>query len=146
MAPTYLKRIVAHYVQEPDVPYFPALQSPADVVKHFRYLVTRDREEFLSLHLDKGNRPLCWDRVSVGTVSETLVSPREVIKTALISNATGLICLHNHPSGRVEPSAEDRWMTQRLIEAAALFGIQILDHIIVGSESTFYSFKENGLI
>lgn len=146
MTPTFLKRIVAQYVQEPGVPYFSAFRSPEDVVRHFKYLTTRDREEFVTLHLDLGNRPICWDQVAVGTVREALVSPAEILKTALISNAASLVCLHNHPSGRTEPSTEDRMVTERLVQAAALFGIKLLDHIILGADSTFYSFKEHGLI
>lgn len=146
MNPKYLKRIIASYVREKDVPYiFETVTDPASVIKQFKYLETRDREEFVALHLDKGNRPLCWDRISVGSISEAIVSPREVFKTALLSNATALIFLHNHPSGRVEPSPEDRKLTTKLIEAGQLLDMKVLDHLIVG-DNAFYSFREHGLL
>ncbi|GEM_PF-2773885 len=91
----YLKRIVASYVREKDVPYLGPTKDPAEVVRQFKYLETRDREEFVALHLDKGNRPICWDRVSVGTLSEALIHPREVFKTALLSSASAVILIHN---------------------------------------------------
>src|SRR3989338_3424866 len=131
----YLKLIVASYVREKDVPYFGPTKDPAEVVRQFKYLETRDREEFVVLHLDKGNRPICWDRVSVGTLSETLIHPREVFKTALLSNASAVILIHNHPSGRIEPSPEDRNITSKLIEAAKLLDIRVLDHLIIGGAS-----------
>ena len=143
----YLKRIIASYVREKDVPYvFERATDPEAVVKQFKYLETRDREEFVTLHLDKGNRPICWDKVSVGTLSETLVSPREIFKTALLSNASAVILIHNHPSGRIEPSPEDRNITTKLIEAGKLLDIRVLDHLILGGDSTYFSFKEHGLI
>ncbi len=143
----YLKRIVASYVREKEVPYIiESAIDPETVVKQFKYLETRDREEFVTLHLDKGNRPVCWDRVSVGTLSEALIHPREVFKTALLSSASAIILIHNHPSGRVQPSPEDRNITSRLLEAAKILDIKVLDHLIVGGDSSYFSFREHGLI
>jgi DNA repair protein RadC len=143
----YLKRIVASYVRDKEVAYSENLRNPEEVVRSFEYLRTRDREEFVSLHLDKGNRPLCWDRVSMGSLSEAIVHPREVFKTALLSNAAAVIFIHNHPSGRGEPSPEDRQLTKKLQDAAKLLEIQVLDHLIIYGESgQFYSFREQGLL
>lgn len=147
MKTKFLKRIIASYVREKDVPYSQSLSSPEDVAKSFGYLRTRDREEFVTLHLDKGNRPICWDRVSVGALSEAIVHPREVFKTALLSNAAALILIHNHPSGRIEPSREDRELTRKLQEVARLLQIQVLDHLILsGDTGSFFSFHENGIL
>ena len=146
MNPKFIKRIVAHYVRERGVPYFGPVRDPREAAERFRFLEIRDREEFISLHLDKGNRPICWDRVSMGTLSETCVHPREVFKTALLSNASAMIFMHNHPSGRVEPSPEDRNLTKKLLEAAAILEIKILDHLIIGEEGSYFSFQEHGLI
>ncbi len=145
MNPKFIKRIVAHYIREREVPYFGPIHDPGEVVKYFRFLEIRDREEFVSLHLDKGNRPICWDRISVGTLNETYIHPREVYKTALLSNASALIFMHNHPSGRTEPSSEDHAITKKLIEAAKILEIKILDHLIIG-EGSYFSFQEHGLI
>jgi len=143
----YLKRIIASYVRDKDVPYARSIKSPEEVARSFEYLRTRDREEFVTLHLDKSNHPLCWDRVSVGTLSEAIVHPREVFKTALLSNAAAVIFIHNHPSGRNQPSPEDRNITRKLQDAAKLLEIQVLDHLIIcGDEDKLYSFRENGLL
>ncbi len=147
MAQKYLKRIVASYVRDKEVPYSKSLTTPEEVARSFAYLATRDREEFVALHLDKGNRPLCWDRVSMGSLSETIVHPREVFKVALISSASAVIFIHNHPSGRGEPSPEDRCLTQKLQEAAKLLEIKVLDHLIIyGDEGQVFSFQEHGLL
>jgi len=145
MNPKFIKRIVAHYVREKDVPYFEMVREPSEAVERFKFLEISDREQFVTLHLDKGNRPICWDRVSVGTLDEVGVNPREVFKTALLSNASAMIFMHNHPSGRVEPSPEDRNITRKLLEVAQLLGIKILDHLIIG-EGAFFSFREHGLL
>lgn len=147
MTQKYLKRIIASYVRDKEVPYSKSLRDPEEVARAFEYLRTRDREEFVSLHLDKGNHPLCWDRISMGTLSEAIVHPREVFKTALLSNASSVIFIHNHPSGRGEPSPEDRNMTRKLQEAANLLEIKVLDHLIIfGDEGGFFSFREHGLL
>jgi len=146
MNPKYLKRIVASYVREKDVPYLESVKDPIEVVRQFKYLEARDREEFVALHVDKANRSLCWDRISVGSLSETIVHPREVFKTALLSSAAALIFIHNHPSGRIDPSPEDRSITAKLVEVGKLLDIKILDHLIIGEDLKFFSFRENGLL
>ena len=146
MNPKYLKRIVASYVKEKDVTYLESLKDPLEAVKQFKYLETRDREEFVALHVDKANRLICWDRISVGSLNETIVNPREVFKTALLSNAAAMIFIHNHPSGRVDPSPEDHSVTQKLVEVGKLLDIKILDHLIIGEDSKFFSFRESGLL
>lgn len=79
--------------------------------------------------------------VSVGTLNVCLVEMREVFKHAILNNAAGIVCFHNHPSGDAEPSREDRLMTEKLKAAGELLGIPMLDHIIV-TEEQYYSFKE----
>lgn len=142
----YFKRIVAQFVRDKEVPYLKAFRVPQDVVEQFHYLGTRDREEFVSVHLDRGNQLLCWDLVAIGGIDQAFISAREVIKTALLSNAASMIFLHNHPSGRTEPSREDREITHRLKDAALLFNIKILDHIVIGSDGAFFSFSEHGIL
>ncbi|MBU0760037.1 MAG: DNA repair protein RadC, partial [Candidatus Omnitrophica bacterium] len=79
-----------------------------------------------------------------GSLNASLVHPREVFKPAILQNATGLILVHNHPSGEEKPSSEDLEITARLVEAGKLIGIDVIDHIIVGNK--FYSFADNDLI
>jgi len=83
--------------------------------------------------------------VSLGSLNETIVHPREVFKAALLNNSCALILLHNHPSGDSSPSGNDKKTTERLVEAGKVLGIRVLDHVIVAKGSIF-SFKENGLI
>ncbi len=146
MTQKFLKRIVASYVTEPEIDYLNCFKSPDEIAMHFQHLASRDREEFWAIHLDRSNHLLCWDQVAIGTLSECAVSPREVLKTALLSNAAAVIFLHNHPSGNINPSREDTVLTQKLVKAAELFGIQVLDHIVLGFTGQFYSFREHGLL
>ncbi|MFH1510570.1 MAG: JAB domain-containing protein [Candidatus Woesearchaeota archaeon] len=103
-----------------------------------------DREIFLAVSLNTRNKVLGINTVSVGSLNASLVHPREVFKPAILQNATGLILVHNHPSGEEKPSREDLEITARLVEAGKLIGIDVIDHIIVGNK--FYSFADNDLI
>ena len=105
-------------------------------------LVDADRELFVVLALDARNRPIGTNIVSIGSLSASVVHPREVFKFAILANANALILAHNHPSGDPEPSQDDREITKRLQEAGTLMGIEILDHLILGE--SWLSFKERG--
>jgi len=104
-----------------------------------------DREMFIALLLDGKNQVLGFNVVSVGSLTATLVHPREVFKPAILANAAALILVHNHPSGDPEPSAEDRAITDRLRQAADLIGIKIPDHVVIG-DGSFRSFAEEHLL
>lgn len=78
-----------------------------------------------------------------GTLNYSMVHPREVFKEAYILGAVSIICIHNHPSGKVEPSKDDINLTKRLISVGDLMGIKVIDHLIIGSNS-YYSFLKNG--
>ena len=118
--------------------------APAQVYELFRDLSKEAKEHFLCLHLDGKNRIVCLDRVSVGSMNQSIVHPREVFKTAILSSAAAVLLVHNHPTGDTEPSQEDREVTRRLAEVGALIGIRVLDHVIVGEG--YYSFTEHGLL
>lgn len=102
-----------------------------------------DREQFHILMLDNRNRLIGLNLVSQGSLSTTVVCPREVFKAAIIVNTAAVILLHNHPSGCPEPSQEDLSLTRRLCEAGKILGIKVLDHVVIGQEA-FYSFADNG--
>ena len=106
-------------------------------------LADLSHEEFWFLHLNRGNRLMKMERLSIGGVSGTSVDVRLVIKSALEQRSSSLILAHNHPSGNLQASQSDRQMTQKIREAAALFDIQIADHLIVGQES-YFSFADAG--
>ena len=103
------------------------------------------KEVFICLHLDGKNRIKCIDLVSIGSLNQSIVHPREVFKTACLSNAAAIILIHQHPTGDPSPSSEDIAITRRLKECGDLMGIKILDQIIVG-DGEYLSFVERGLL
>ncbi len=111
-----------------------------------QYLANFDRERFAVLSLNAKNEPLSIEIISIGSINTTIVHPREVFKAAIISNAAKIICAHNHPSNNLQPSNEDKELTIRLNDCAKLIGIEIIDHLIIGSESSYFSFKANKLL
>jgi len=112
-----------------------------------QFLGTVDREHFVVIMMDRKNRLIGIHTVSIGSLTASVVHPREVFKPAILSNAAALICGHNHPSGDPQPSSEDRALTERLVEAGKLLGIEILDHVIVGDGTTaYYSFADQGAL
>ena len=124
-----------------------AVFGPEDIADIFRQVFkNRDRELFTMLALDTKHRVIGANVVSQGTLDVNIVHPREVFKTAILLNASGIAVCHNHPSGNITPSREDLETTKRLIKAGALLGIPVLDHLIVGWEMDgnfrYYSFKE----
>lgn len=126
------------------LPPFTRFNSPEQVFDTFRFLRHETKEYFFAIHLDGKNRICCVDEVSVGSLNQCVVHPREVFKTALLSSAAAIILLHNHPSGDPRPSREDIEITKRLKEAGEIIGIRLLDHIIIGD--TFHSFANHGLL
>jgi DNA repair protein RadC len=123
-----------------------ALSSPR-AVRDFLQLTFsgRQREVFLALLLDAQHRVIAVEELFSGTLTQTSVYPREVVKTALRHNAAALIFAHNHPSGVAEPSSADELLTRTLKSALALVDIQVLDHFIVAGGATT-SFAERGLL
>jgi DNA repair protein RadC len=103
-----------------------------------------DRENFVAMLLNTKNEVIETPTISVGTLSASLVHPREVFKPAIRASAASVILAHNHPSGNVEPSREDREVTKRLARAAELLGIELLDHVIVGDGC--FSMKEHEML
>jgi DNA repair protein RadC len=124
------------------------LRQAADAAALLRaYLRGVDREHFVVVLLDRHNRMIGLNTVSVGSLTASLAHPREIFKPAIVHNAAALLCGHNHPSGAVAPSAEDRRLTLRLVNAGALLGIPVVDHVILGDGTTdFYSFADAGTL
>lgn len=106
----------------------------------------KPKEHFMVVALNARSMPLGVVTVSVGTLSASLVHPREVFGPAILLNAAAVVVGHNHPSGDCTPSSEDRDATRRLKQAGDLLGIPVLDHVIVGARGIFYSFKAQGLL
>lgn len=104
-----------------------------------------DQEQFLILSLNAKNAVIDEHIAFIGTLSQSLVHPREIFKRIIIKSASAFICIHNHPSGDPSPSQQDIEMTRHLNEIACLFAIPLIDHIIIGKEC-YYSFKENNYL
>jgi len=120
------------------------LTNSNDVFGHFHQrLKDKKKELFYIILLDNKNRVIREDRVSEGTLSASLVHPREVFASAVREAAASLVVVHNHPSGDPAPSREDEQITRRLAEAGKLLGIEIVDHVIIGRER-YYSFADQG--
>lgn len=103
------------------------------------------KERFYVLLLDNKYRRIKLEPVSVGTMNQSLVHPREVFHAAVSVSAAAMVLIHNHPSGDPEPSSQDFDITKRLVQAAEIIGINVLDHIIIGVES-YYSFVDEGVM
>jgi DNA repair protein RadC len=125
---------------------YPKFQNSRELFDCFREeLAALDREHFFLITLDSKNRTIGYHTVSIGSLSTSIVHPRECLKAALLDSAAAVIFLHNHPSGDPAPSREDRECTNRLAEASKILGIRVLDHIICG-ESDYYSFADAGML
>ena len=107
--------------------------------------IDRNREHFWTISLDNASKVLNIELVSLGTVNETLVEPMEVFSVPLQKRAVKIILVHNHPSGEVMPSEEDKDVTDRLIQVGRIINIQVIDHLII-SERSYYSFADSGLL
>jgi len=121
-----------------------ALRGPADVHAHFAPRLRSEAcERFLVVLLDGRHRILGEATVSQGTLTASLVHPREVFRPAIQRSAAAIVLVHNHPSGDPSPSAEDRQVTTRLRQAGELLGIRVVDHVVV-ADAGYYSFEEAG--
>ena len=135
-------------VREGQLPsYEHQFRSSADAARMLAtYLADVDREHFVVLMLDQKNHVIGIHTVSMGSLTASIVHPREVFKAAILANAATILCGHNHPSGDPQPSKEDRAITHRLAEAGKLLGINVVDHIIIGSAGRYFSFADEGLL
>ena len=142
----YLKSFSVELVREKSLPVeFDGyrINSPQSVYDLFKPILSNQpKEQFWVMLLNVKNAIIGVAMISQGTVNASIVHPREVFQPAILSNATGIIAVHNHPSGDSEPSPEDIQVTKRLAEAGEIVGIPLLDHVIVGDGLT--SLKARG--
>lgn len=123
----------------------PVLDSPKAIVDQLSYLRKKKKEYFVALYLNARNQLIHRDTVSVGTLTASLVHPREVMQPAISHFASSVIVAHNHPSNSAEPSKEDIVLTENLVRAGKILNITLLDHVIV-TERDHFSFKQKGMI
>ena len=122
-----------------------SVTSPLEVANLVGHLNKKDREYFLCIHLDTRNIVIGIEEVTIGSLNAAVVHPREILKGALLNNAAGIILVHNHPSGDCDPSEDDIEITNRLVKASEIMGIEAFDHIIVGG-GKYFSFKEKNIM
>ena len=122
------------------------IRSPEDGYELAKqYLGNVDREYFIVVSLDTKNRPTNITTCHIGNLNSSIVSVREVFKTAILSNSASIMCFHNHPSQDCTPSSADIEVTKRLVDAGKIIGIEVLDHIIV-CENDYCSLREKSYI
>lgn len=135
-------------VKEPSLYSAEPIKTPEDVLNAVaNELKQYDREVFAIINLKTNGQIINLNVCSVGTLSASLISPREVFKSSILSNAAAFIAIHNHPSGNITPSAEDKEVTERLMACGEFLDIKMLDHIIVAGETgKMLSMKSEGLM
>lgn len=141
--PFYLEQAAIRLVREPPLYSDFPLDSPQAVVKLLADLLKDyDREVFAIVNLRPDSKPINLNIVSIGALDQAMAHPREILKTAILSNAASIMMVHNHTTGRVSPSKEDIQVTDRMSKICELIGIKLLDHLIVGPGENYYSFFE----
>lgn len=123
----------------------PAVKTPKDVADTVVDVRRKKKEHFVVLYLNARNQLIHKETVSVGTLNANIVHPREIFQPAVVNSAASIILVHNHPSGDTAPSNDDIQLTQRMVRAGEMMGIDVLDHVIV-SERGYLSLKEKRLI
>lgn len=132
-------------VKEKFLPYGKeGISKPEKVVKMVRYLLDdADRECMLVIPIDSAAHPVGVEIVAIGAVNQVGAKPREIFKHAILCNASGIILVHNHPSGNTEPSREDLRFTDYMREVGEMLGVPVWDHIIVGENGEYQSLAES---
>lgn len=121
---------------------FPFTDSK-DVYNKMKEYAKADREMFMVMYLNAQNHVLDCELHSIGMVDSSAVYPKEVFRGALLANACAIICIHNHPSGSVTPSASDNEITEAIVKAGVILQVNVLDHVIIGTEG-YYSYADEG--
>lgn len=121
------------------------VRSPRDIMDLVSDMQLLRVEQFRVLYFNTKNRLMHVETITQGTVDATVITPREIFSPAVRLLSSSVALVHNHPSGDPTPSYEDREVTQRIVDAGAALGIQVLDHVIIGA-GTYYSFKEQEVV
>ena len=123
-----------------------SINNSKEAYKSFLPLIDDpNKEHFLAAYLNQGNIIIKVERISTGGITLSLADPKVIFKSAMLKEATAIMVCHNHPSGVARPSAEDKKLTDKLVQAGKILDIRVLDHLIIG-ENSYFSFAEHGLI
>jgi DNA repair protein RadC len=118
---------------------------PEDIYSFIKRYAKNTQEQFLTITLNGAHEVLCVHISTIGLVNRTIIHPREVFRHAMKDNASAIVIVHNHPSGRLTPSPEDCDITDRMKKASEIIGIHLLDHLIIGKNG-YYSFRQDNNI
>jgi DNA repair protein RadC len=135
-------------IREPDPswPDAPRMRDAAALAEWLRPMLSDlDREHFVVIACDRKNRPIGLETVAIGTIDQSVLTPRECFKALILLNAAACFLAHNHPSGASEPSHHDDTYTRRMVQAGKLLGIPVIDHLIIAEEG-YYSYGDTGKI
>lgn len=142
--PFKLEKVAVRLVEEPPLLLNEPLNEPEKVVAALAKEIKQyDREVIAILNMCTDSKPINMTIASIGQVESAIACPRDLLKASILSNASGIIMLHNHPSGNLNPSYQDIMLTDKMKIVCDLVGITLLDHIIVGRDEEFFSFKIN---
>jgi DNA repair protein RadC len=122
-----------------------SITTPMDIYKEVLHFSSREQEHFITIMLNGAHEVIDSFISTIGLLNKTIVHPREVFAPAIKNRAAAIAIAHNHPSGSLEPSEEDKHVTNRLISAGEILGIRVIDHIVFSSRG-YYSFLEHSLI
>lgn len=122
-----------------------AITCPSDIYSEIRHFADDEQEHLIVMALNGAHEVIFTKRVSTGLVNRTIVHPRETFADAIKERASAIVIAHNHPSGNLEPSEDDKDVTKRIQRAGEILGIRILDHLIISGDA-YYSFLEHGLM
>ena len=140
-----LEQVAIRMVEQPPLYSNEPMNNPDVAIRVMNeFLSQMDRELFCIVNLQADLTPINMNIVSVGTLNEALINPREIFKSAILSNAHSMMLIHNHPSGNLTPSTSDIQTTARMQELGELMGISLVDHIITGRNGNYYSFRDKG--
>lgn len=142
-----LEQVSVRMIRETPLLSDEKIQNPQDAIRILGDVFKDyDREVVGVVHLRSDNVPINMTIVSMGCLNQSLVHPREMLKEAFLSNAASIMMFHNHPSGSLEPSREDIAITNRMQQLCMLAGIPVVDHIILGQNDFYYSFREKDIL
>lgn len=142
-----LKKVAIRQIEDAPMYSDSPINGPSDAVRVLADELSQyDREVLMVVNMNAKGVPLNASICSIGTVNSALFYPRDILKSAILSNASSILVAHNHPSHSLEPSREDIISTDRMQQACSLIGIPILDHIIIGDKEHYYSFKEKQIM
>ena len=140
-----LEQVAIRMVEQPPLYSNEPMNNPDAAIRVMNeFLSQMDRELFCIVNLQADLTPINMNIVSVGSLNEALINPREIFKSAILSNAHSMMLIHNHPSGNLPPSTSDIQTTARMQELGELMGISLVDHIITGRDGNYYSFRDKG--